>query len=150
MFEVLAYIFEQFHADEIFPSPETLIRTLARAGFEEQEVRDAVNWMALLPSFDETHFVEQRHTLRIYTPEEVEQLPTQIRGFLLFLEQNEDLSPFHREVIIERLLDIPRDELDLKSAKLIILLVLWSQDAQLSVLSVDALMESISGNPTMH
>jgi Smg protein len=106
--------------------------------------------MALLPSFDETHFVEQRHTLRIYTPEEIEQLPTQIRGFLLFLEQNEDLSPFHREVIIERLLDIPRDELDLKSAKLIILLVLWSQDAQISVLSVDALMESISGNPTMH
>ncbi|MGC8733071.1 MAG: DUF494 domain-containing protein, partial [Halothiobacillaceae bacterium] len=63
-------------------------------------------------------------------PEEMERLDTDCRGFLLFLEGVGILSPANRELVIERILALPEEEIDLERLKWLILLVLFNQPGE--------------------
>ena len=69
-------------------------------------------------------------SVRIYTEAESQKLDTEIRGMLLFLEQNGILDPFSREIVIERAMALETEEMSADDVKWIVLLVLVNQPGQ--------------------
>ncbi|MGK0673488.1 MAG: DUF494 domain-containing protein [Halothiobacillaceae bacterium] len=142
--DVLMYLFEYYMADHpgqpFAADRDTLESRLVEAGFGSAEISKAFGWLDAL---------RQRHTqpplalqrapddaartpsIRIYTAEEMERLDTDCRGFLLFLEGIGILSPANRELVIERILALPKEEeIDLERLKWLILLVLFHQPGE--------------------
>lgn len=65
-------------------------------------------------------------SMRIYAPEEIERLDLESRGFLLFLEHINVLTPETREMVIDRVMGLETDEFELDDLKWIILMVLFN------------------------
>ena len=72
-----------------------------------------------------------------------------MRGLLQFLEDHGALTPAQREMVIDRLMDLPADDINVGSAKLVALMVLWAQQAELPILLGEALLDAVHGEPTM-
>ena len=135
---------------------ETLESRLVEAGFTTAEIRKAFGWMdtlwqrrSLTPlalqhvraespagmpaeSLQEA-LIAQPATLpsiRLYVGEELARLDVDCRGFLLFLESIGILSPVNRELVIERVLALPEEELDVERLKWLVLLVLFTQPGE--------------------
>lgn len=150
MFDVLTFLFEQYPNLEDCPDRPALTQQLEAAGFEDDEIVDALDWMTTLAEsvdrFDDMLFSSG---IRLYAESEQERLPLEVRGLVQFLEDNGALNPAQRELVIDRLLALPDDEISAPAAKLVTLLVLWSQNAELPVLLGEELLEAIHGQPTM-
>jgi Smg protein len=69
-------------------------------------------------------------SMRIFVGEELTRLDTDCRGFLLFLESVAILSPINRELVIERVLALPEEDMDLERLKWLVLLVLFTQPGE--------------------
>lgn len=151
MFDVLAYLFEEYQDPEACNDREGVMRTLAAAGFEDADINDALDWLDILCNINEGAFaaMDESYGLRIYSDSEQKRLPTEVRGLLQFLEQHGALSPAQREMVIDRLLAMPDDEVNVASAKLVTLLVLWVQKAELPILLGEELLDVVNGEPTM-
>src|SRR4030065_1779155 len=48
MFEILMYLFESYFDAGSYPEPDKLSRKLSAAGFEEEEISDALTWLSAL------------------------------------------------------------------------------------------------------
>ncbi len=83
--------------------------------------------------------------LRAYAAKELAKLDTVCRGFLLYLEQAQVLSPQAREIVLERALATAGGALSLEQLKLIVLMVLWNQHTPASRLIAEDLLSGISG-----
>lgn len=141
--DVLMYLFEYYMADtpgQLFDTDrETLESRLVEAGFGSAAISKAFGWLDALwqrrtlppPTLQRaTGDAARAPSIRLYTPEEMERLDTDCRGFLLFLEGVGILSPANRELVIERVLALPEDEMDLERLKWLILLVLFNQPGE--------------------
>ena len=73
-----------------------------------------------------------------------------MRGLLHSLEQAGALDAGQREFVINALMFLPADEITADTAKVMTLLVLWAQNAELPVLVGDELMAALHGKATMH
>ena len=71
---------------------------------------------------------------------ETERLGTESIGFLSFLENAGQLTPTQREIVIERALAIEDTPIPLDMIKVIVLMVLWSQQADIDVLLLEELL----------
>ena len=138
---------------------DALESRLVEAGFTTAEIRKAFSWMdtlwqrrSLVPSgaplarsddlpgemYPSSASVYESPiaqpvrmpSIRIYVGEELARLDADCRGFLLFLESVGILSPVNRELVIERVLALPEEELDVKRLKWLVLLVLFSQPGE--------------------
>ena len=69
-------------------------------------------------------------------------LDAQCRGFLLTLEHSGILTPQTRELVIERSLAASGDSLTLEQLKLIVLMVMWNQQASSSRLMAEDLFSA--------
>ena len=114
MFDVLMYLFETYiHSEaEMRVDQDKLTRDLTDAGFEREDIYNALMWLPL--------------SLRIYTEEECLRLDASCRGFLLFLEQIQVLNLETREMVIERVLALDTAEFELEDLKWVILMVLFN------------------------
>ncbi len=157
--DVLLYLFEYYMADNpgqpLDSDRETLETRLVEAGFTTAEIRKAFGWMdtlwqrrtqnpptpalpamrnefvAAVPQYDALPAQTSRAPgMRIYVGEELARLDADCRGFLLFLENVGILSPQNRELVIERVLALPEEELDVERLKWLVLLVLFSQPGE--------------------
>lgn len=85
MFDILVYLFESYiHADAC-PEGELLNRKLSAAGFEQDDISEALEWLAGLRRVArEIHpgTAPQAGSVRIYTEEEQALLDGRCRGFL--------------------------------------------------------------------
>ena len=45
MFDVLVYLFENFYQTEQYPDQDTLTRKLSAAGFENEDINEALHWL---------------------------------------------------------------------------------------------------------
>ena len=131
--DILIYVFDRYMLDEVpeVPEREDLERDLEEAGFEQENVERALDWLADL--------AWERHrpplpgngpTMRIFSDCELTRLSTECRGFLLTLERLGILSPQQREIVIDRMLALDTDELDTEQLRWVVLLVLSSQPGQ--------------------
>ena len=107
MFDILVYLFENYvHADAC-PEPAQLARKLTAAGFEEEEISEALDWLSGLRQLSDGERpaqVARPGSLRVYADDELVRLGVECRGFLQFLENAGILDAECREMIVERAL----------------------------------------------
>lgn len=140
MFDIFVYLFETyFHADA-YPEPERLAQKLSVVGFEQEDISDALEWLAGLrhPVAEQTP--ASTGSIRLFSPDELLRLSTECRSFLMLLENAGATTPSTRELIIERAMALANFRITLSRFKLICLMVLWSRDEILNSLILEELL----------
>ncbi len=134
--DILIYVFDRYMLDEVpeVPEREHLARDLERAGFAQANVERALDWLAELASERDSATALQEGgagtAVRIFSGGELARLSTECRGFLFTLQRLGILSPWQREIVIDRMLALDADELDTEQLKWVVLMVLSSQPGQ--------------------
>lgn len=148
MFEVLVYLFENYYQSENYPDQDTLARKLTAAGFENDEITEALDWLkGLVGPGEGTSYehIDAPGTFRAYSQTELAKLSAESRGFLIFLESARVLSPGLRELIVDRAMAIEDDVVELEKLKVIVLMVLWTRRGDVDTLMLEELLPS--GDP---
>ncbi|TMG78706.1 MAG: DUF494 domain-containing protein [Betaproteobacteria bacterium] len=143
MFDILVYLFENYYQTEAYPDQDTLQRKLHAAGFENDDIHDALDWLNTLtraPDDSLPESLDARSSFRGYTADEVAKLSLESRGFIAFLEGAKILTPLLRELIVERVMALPDDVVGLDKLKVIVLMVLWTRRGNVDALILDELL----------
>jgi Smg protein len=145
MIDILVYLFETYgYADACPEEPEQLTRKLAAVGFEEADIADAVEWLGGLRlaagRLSSPFLPGHGSSIRIFIDSEQTRLDVAARGFLVFLESVGLVDLRRRELIIERALALPDSEVTLSQFKVIVLMVLWQERANVDALILDELL----------
>jgi Smg protein len=143
MFDILVFVFENCRQTDVSHDPERVARRLSAAGFDDSEISAALSWLAGVvrtPQRSLAPLPESGTAFRAFAPKELAKLDADCRGFLLFLERSGILSPGSREHVIERALATAGETLSLHQIKLIVVMVLWSQQAPASQLVAEELL----------
>jgi len=143
MFDILVYLFENYYQTESYPDHDTLARKLTAAGFENEDIHDALDWLNGLARLQEDGLPESldsSSSFRGYVADEAAKLSIEGRGFLAFLESSRILSPLLRELIIERAMALPESAVGLEKLKVIVLMVLWTRRGNVDALILDELL----------
>jgi Smg protein len=144
MFDILVYLFENYSAFNACADAAALTRKLAAAGFPKDEISDALAWLQGLERVAQGAQLVNDATdgaFRVYAGFEVERLGRAAIGFLAFLESAGQLSAAQREIVIERALAIGEAPVALEKLKVIVLMVLWRQDADIDILVLEELLD---------
>ena len=135
------YLFENYMDGSVAlnADQDIIYSELESAGFHRNEIGRALDWLDGLNRIQEStqwspHFTS--HAIRYYSVEECEQIATDGRGFLLYLEQLSILDPMTREVVIDRLMALDNREIDLGRIKWVVLIALFNQPDKKSALSL--------------
>jgi len=143
MFDILVYLFENYVHAAACPESDQLARKLSAAGFEEDEITEALDWLSGLRAVSDVSplaRVPHPHSVRIYAAEEQATLDADCRGFLAFLENAGALDAQTRELIVERTIALGGRNVNLHRFKVIVLMVLWQRDEPLDSLILDELL----------
>jgi len=143
MFDVLVFLFENYYQTETYPDHDTLARKLHAAGFERDDIRDALDWLNTLDDSQEDSLpksLDERFSFRGYTTDEAAKLSSESRGFVAFLESAKVLTPLLRELIVERAMALPDSIVGLDKLKVIALMVLWTRRGNVDALILDELL----------
>ncbi|TXH89719.1 MAG: DUF494 domain-containing protein [Rhodoferax sp.] len=148
MFDVLAFVYENYLGTEPNAEPAQLERKLSAVGFESGEIHDAMDWLTGLNQVTTREPLEpwliqpHPHSLRVYSGPEQKQLGMRCIGFLSFLESCQVLTAHMREAIIDRTMAAPGAPVSLDDFKIIVLLVFWSFGFEPDALILDELCET--------
>ncbi|GLT13345.1 MULTISPECIES: DUF494 family protein [Vibrio] len=132
MMDILMYLFETYiHSDaDLMIDQDELEDELLRAGFHQQEIYKALNWLEGLAALQQGERLDMAtssaSSTRIFTQEEMLRLDVSCRGFLLFLEQVQVLTTETREMVIDRVMGLETQEFSLDDLKWVILMVLFN------------------------
>jgi Smg protein len=143
VFDVLVYLYENYGALHACPDADSLSRKLTAAGFDDEEISEALAWLQGLEQVTEQAVAvgpASERAFRIYARLETERLGSESIGFLSFLENAGQITPSQREIVIERALAIEETPIPLAMIKVIVLMVLWSQQADIDVLLLEELL----------
>lgn len=143
MFDIFVYLFENYVHAAACPEIDQLARKLSAAGFEEDEITEALDWLSGLRSISDASplaTTPAAGAFRVYAVEEALRLSTECRGFIAFLENAGALDAGTREIIIERTLALSGFGVSLARLKVIVLMVLWQRELPLHSLIVDELL----------
>jgi len=144
MFDVLVYLYENYGALNACPDGDALTRKLAAAGFDQAEISDAIAWLQGLQRVTQESQVLREpgsNAFRVFAGFETSRLGAEAVRFLSFLEANGELSPSQREIVVERALAIDESPVPLARLKVIVLMVLWSQQADTDILLLEELLD---------
>ena len=131
--DILIHLFENFldAEDDSIPDREALKAELEQEGYPEAEIERALLWLESLASDpDRTLGEGTARAMRVFSGSEQVRLDTDVRGYLLHLENLGILSAAQREVVIDRLLALEADDIDIEQLKWVVLMVLFSQPGQ--------------------
>ena len=143
MIDVLVFLFENYYPSENYPDHDTLTRKLHAAGFENEDISEALAWLNGLAQWKASSLpeaLEASSSHRVYAMNEQEKLSAESRGFLVFLESARVLSPLLRELIIERAMAVEAESVGLDKFKIIVLIVLWTHRGNVDALILDELL----------
>jgi Smg protein len=158
MFEVLVFVYENYWRGNACPELAHLERKLNAAGFDTEEVQDALNWLndlnraacglqrSVPESSNATQFTDMLltqspYSMRIYSPAEQKHLGAQCLGFVCFLETVGVLPTQLREIVLERAMAAPGHPVSLDDFKIIVLMVYWSLGEGPDMLILDELCD---------
>ena len=167
MFEVLAFVYENYWAADSCPELPTLQRTLNAVGFADHEVIAAMVWLEELrcaahrepsttgvpgtsPRVETTPASQpmweaSAGATRVFSDEERARLGVQGWGLLIFLKDAGALNGDRLERVLERVLATPGNTISLEDLKLVVLMVYWSLGEEPDALVLDELCESVPG-----
>ena len=129
MFEVLAFVYENYFTGEARPEPALLERKLNAVGFESDEVDSAITWLqdldrAASKAGPEPWLIQPHaNSIRIFPAHEMGHLGARAVGFIRFLESAGVLPAHMRELVIDRAMAAPGGPVHLDDLKLIVLMV---------------------------
>lgn len=152
MFDVLVYLYENYFRPDACPDADTLARKLSAAGFEGEEISDALSWLSGLADTARATLPmvrAQGTSFRVFTEREYEHLGGQSIGFLHFLDAAGVLGPALREVVVERALATDETPVPIEKFKIIVLMVMWSQGEEPDALILEELLED-GESPHVH
>jgi Smg protein len=157
MFEVLVYVYENYWRGEACPELPRLERKLSAVGFEADEIREALNWLdglnlairgtqsqvppAPVPFSTELGKLQSPHGMRVYSVAEQDHLGAACLGFICFLESSGVLPSSMREIVIDRAMAVPDEQVALDDLKIILLMVYWSFGEEPDALILDELCD---------
>ncbi len=142
MFDILMYVYETYWHPQACPEPGQLSRKLSAAGFETEEISDALHWLRGLEvsvADSRTLGAPSAASLRLYEGSELECLGVDAVGYLNFLESAGTIQPHWREIVVERAVATGIKQLPLEQLKTIVLMVLWRLDEEPDALILDEL-----------
>jgi Smg protein len=142
MFDVLVYLYETYWRPDACPDHAQLTRKLSAAGFEREEIQEALSWLDGLAGVAESHSGHQGATsMRVYSDAERERLGEESVGFVAFLESAGVLPPPMREMVIDRAMAAgsSAEPIELDDLKIIVLMVFWSLGEEPDALILDEL-----------
>ncbi len=144
MFDILIYLFESYFASGSYPEPEKLSVKLSAAGFEEEDISQAIAWLSGLQTLALTEYPESinQSGFRCFVELERRRISNDGLRFISFWEQNKMMSPIEREMIIDRAVALGRENLSLEKVKLIALMVLWNLHDELEPMVIEELLTS--------
>ena len=162
MFEVLVFVYENYWRGDACPEWDSLERKLNAVGFDDEEIQEAIAWLAdlkaatlgaelsprvsdhrgasLLP--DPTLRQPSPLSMRVYSVKEQCHLGSECLGYISFLEHVGVMPIPMREIVLDRALATPGDPLSLDDLKIIILMVYWSFGEEPDALLLDELCEN--------
>lgn len=144
MFDILVYLFQNYYTPQACPKADVLAHKLAAAGFEHEDIDEALGWLHGLAETTEQCVPlgqsPQGGSRRIYTEHEYRTLGTEAIGFITFLENSDVLPAALREIVIDRAEASGESPISLGKLKIIALIVLWSQEAEVDHLIFEELM----------
>ncbi len=142
MFDILVYLFENYFDSGSYPDSATLTRKLTIAGFADEDINQALDWLSGLARHDTGNYPDalaKSDSFRCYTEYEMERIDTEGRGFIVFLQQADIINSLQRELLIDRVLSMDEDSSSLEKIKLIVLTELWIQNQ----LTDDTILEKL-------
>ncbi len=174
MFEVLVYVYENYWQGAACPEFDRLSRKLMAAGFDAEEIHEALVWLdGLNIAAQHTQISQPTSTpagqsagsasaasgaapaagfaaqssqsLRVYSVAEQTHLGAQSLGFVSFLESSGVLPPHMREIVMDRAMAAPGDPVTLDDLKIIVLMVYWSFGQEPDALVLDELCDDSQG-----
>jgi len=165
MFEVLVYVYENYWQGDACPEFDRLGRKLVAAGFEAEEIEQALVWLDGLnaaakgaqtdladpsapnppPLCAVPMLAQSPDSLRIYSVAEQAHLGAQSLGFVCFLEASGVLPPYMREIVLDRAMAAPGGPVTLDDLKIIVLMVYWSFGKEPDALVLDELCDDTEG-----
>lgn len=122
MFDILLYLYDNYLVSEHVPDAEALSRKLTAAGFEADEIDQALDWLSALDHLEPEAPIFETQGTRCYAPEEWRRIEAEGLGFLTFLENAGLLTPQGREWVLDRALALDDSEVSTDKIKWIALL----------------------------
>ena len=155
MFEVLVYVYENYWQGAACPEFDRLGRKLTAAGFDADEIRDALVWLDGLNVAAQGMQMDRGDIESASRPSPEGDLPqmrapsvaeqthlgAQSLGFVSFLESSGVLPPHMREIVMDRAMAAPGDPVLLDDLKIIVLMVYWSFGEEPDALVLDELCD---------
>ena len=142
MFDILIFLFESYFDAGSYPDADKLTVKLNAAGFEEEDITQAVAWLSGLRQLSLSDYpasINQSGS-RCFADLERQRISIDGLRFISFWEQSKMISPIEREMIIDRAVALGRENLSLDKVKLIALMVLWNQHEDLDPLIIEDLL----------
>jgi Smg protein len=141
---VLMYLFENHMQSscKIEADQSVLSLELYQAGFQQESVRKAFNWLSelILQQYDMQQHPPQQTSIRIFDREECFKIDKLCRNLILRLEHEKILCPLTRELVISRIMQLDCDMVSINQVKWVVLMVLFNQPDKRGVMSC---MESL-------
>ena len=157
MFDVLVYVYEHYWRGDVCPELPLLGRKLSAAGFDADEIQQALSWLAGLNSAaqnaDLIHVHQQRVapayvqsplSMRVYSDAEQQHLGSACLGFITFMETAGIMSAQMREIVVDRAMAVSDHPVGLDDLKIIVLMVYWSAGIEPDALVLDELCDDNS------
>jgi Smg protein len=154
MFDVLVYVYEHYWRGDVCPELPLLGRKLSAAGFDAEEIQQALSWLAGLNSAAQHADLIQLHpqrvpsayaqsplSMRVYSEAEQKHLGTEGLGFVTFLENAGIMSAQMREIVVDRAMAVTDHPVGLDDLKIIVLMVFWSAGIEPDALVLDELCD---------
>lgn len=142
MFDILLFLFESYFDAGSYPESDRLSVKLSAAGFEDDDIQQALVWLSDLQQLNRADYPESiNHSgLRCYSDFELQRICADGLHFIAFWEQSKFITPVEREMIIDRVIALDRENLPLDKVKLIALMVLWNQHEDLDPMLIEDLL----------
>jgi Smg protein len=124
MFDILLYLYDNYLVMETIPDPNVLSRKLTAAGFEADEIDQALSWLSALDQLSPEAPCFESTGMRCYAEAEWRRVEAEGLAFLTFLENAGLLSPQGREWVLDRALALKDSEISTDKIKWIALLAI--------------------------
>lgn len=155
MFQVLVFVYENYWRGAACPDPQQLWRKLSAAGFDPEEIQQALVWLdelklAVREARPQALAVAcgsawvdapSANSLRVYGVAEQNHLGAECLGYVRFLESAGVLTASQREIVLDRAMAVKEHPVSLDHLKIIILMVYSSLGTEPDALVLDELCD---------
>lgn len=149
MFDILVYLIESFAHNRSRLETGQLTERLLAEGFDEDEVSEAVEWLAGLTEAaapESGPHDPAPNAVRLYVEAERNRFHPDCFAYLSFMEQTGILDAASREIIVAQALALKKPLISLRALKLTAFMVLWRRERAPDALIVEELLsDSPSG-----